>query len=82
MPLATIAGFKKMKMLTEDLPTVVAAIRDQPSELVELDESGENIRRKTPVVKQNMVERSIYAVSLYTIRDGSSSFNTNKQDVG
>ncbi|KAJ8656671.1 hypothetical protein O0I10_007750 [Lichtheimia ornata] len=61
VPLATIAGFKKMKMLTEDLPTVVAAIRDQPSELVELDESGENIRRKTPVVKQNMVERSIYA---------------------
>ncbi|KAI7884597.1 La-domain-containing protein [Lichtheimia hyalospora FSU 10163] len=61
VPLATIASFKKMKMITEDLPTVVAAIRDQPSELVELDESGENIRRKTPVVQQESISRSIYA---------------------
>lgn len=67
-----------MKMLTEDLPTVVAAIRDQPSELVELDESGENIRRKTPVVKQDMVSRSIYAVSVYI--HGGHDTNTNKQD--
>lgn len=54
-----------MRMLTEDLPTVVAALRDQSSELIELDESGENVRRKTPVVKQDMVTRSIYAVRRY-----------------
>lgn len=71
-----------MKMLTEDLPTVVAAIRDQPSELVELDESGENIRRKTPVVKQNMVSRSIYAVSVYIYRMGVMHTSINKQDMG
>ncbi|CDS12856.1 hypothetical protein LRAMOSA05040 [Lichtheimia ramosa] len=73
VPLATVASFKKMRMLTEDLPTVVAALRDQSSELIELDESGENVRRKTPVVKQDMVTRSIYAKGFPLVDEGAEN---------
>lgn len=54
-------------MLTKDLNTVVSALKSQPSELYELNEAGTQIRRKTPLVEQNMTPRTIYAVKYQTI---------------
>ena len=52
-----------MKMITEDINVVVSALRATNSDLVELNEEGDQIRRTKPLVEQNFVSRSIYAVS-------------------
>lgn len=64
IPLETIASFKKMKMITEDFDTIVKALKEVESEIYEVDEEGKNIRRKSEVVQQNHVERSIYVKGL------------------
>lgn len=53
-----------MKMITEDLDTVVKALKEVESEIYELDEESKNIRRKTEVVQQDHVNRSIYIKNL------------------
>ncbi|ORZ17611.1 hypothetical protein BCR42DRAFT_412111 [Absidia repens] len=60
VPIKTLADFKKMKMITEDFDTVVAALKAEPSELLEVNEE-QKIRRKTPIEKQDIFGRSIYA---------------------
>ncbi|GAN04712.1 la-motif domain-containing protein [Mucor ambiguus] len=64
IPLETIASFKKMKMITEDFDTIVKALKEVESEIYQVDEEGKNIRRKSEVVQQNHVERSIYVKGL------------------
>ncbi|KAL9539052.1 hypothetical protein MBANPS3_010499 [Mucor bainieri] len=64
IPLETIASFKKMKMITEDFDTIVKALKEVDSEIYEIDEEGKHIRRKSEVVQQNHVERSVYAKGL------------------
>ncbi|KAI9355164.1 hypothetical protein BD770DRAFT_444693 [Pilaira anomala] len=64
IPIETIAGFKKMKMITEDLDTVVKALKEVESDIYELDAEAKNIRRKSEVVQQNHMERSIYIKGL------------------
>ncbi|KAI9497059.1 hypothetical protein BDB00DRAFT_936593 [Zychaea mexicana] len=61
IPLETIVGFKKMQMITDDKDTVVSALRSANSDLVELNEAGDQIRRTKPLVEQNFVARSVYA---------------------
>ena len=53
----------------EDQELIVEALRESP-ELLEVDEAGENVRRKKPLlmdipdyVKNSAIWRSIYAVS-------------------
>ncbi|CEP09275.1 hypothetical protein [Parasitella parasitica] len=60
IPIETIASFKKMKMITEDLDTIVKALKDNESEIYEIDQDGKKIRRKSEVVQQNHNERSIH----------------------
>ncbi|KAI8141199.1 hypothetical protein BJV82DRAFT_619668 [Fennellomyces sp. T-0311] len=71
IPLSTIASFKKMKMLTEDQEKVVAALRAEKSDLFELNEAGNEIRRTKPLLEQNFVERSIYAKGFPLVDEGA-----------
>ncbi|GAA5807909.1 hypothetical protein MFLAVUS_001289 [Mucor flavus] len=64
IPIETIAGFKKMKMITEDLDTIVKALKEVESDIYELDEESKNIRRKSEVVQQDHASRSIYIKGL------------------
>ncbi|KAG2235872.1 hypothetical protein INT48_008175 [Thamnidium elegans] len=64
IPIETIAGFKKMKMITEDLDTIVKALKEVESDIYELDEESKNIRRKSEVVQQDHTSRSIYIKGL------------------
>jgi hypothetical protein len=67
IPIKTIANFKKMKMISEDLDTVVAALKAEPSDLIEVNDE-QQIRRKTEVKQQDHESRSIYAVSKNPLR--------------
>jgi hypothetical protein len=67
IPIKTIANFKKMKMISEDLDTVVAALKAEPSDLIEVNDE-QQIRRKTEVKQQDHESRSIYAVSEKPLR--------------
>jgi lupus La protein len=59
--LATIASFKRMKQLTEDIKVVEAALRES-KELLEVSEDGAQIRRKTPLPDSvDDLKCSIYA---------------------
>ncbi|KAI8877026.1 La-domain-containing protein [Backusella circina FSU 941] len=60
IPIETIAGFRRMKMFTDDLDTVIKALKEEESDLYEFDAEDKNIRRKTPVTKQDHVSRSIH----------------------
>ncbi|KAI9301186.1 hypothetical protein BJ944DRAFT_10027 [Cunninghamella echinulata] len=60
IPISTIANFKKMKMISEDFDTVVAALKEGDSELIEVNEENQ-VRRKTKVEEQDHASRSIYA---------------------
>lgn len=51
-------------MITEDLDTVIKALKEAESEIYELDADAKNIRRKTEVVQQDHVNRSIYIKGL------------------
>ncbi|KAF7724322.1 hypothetical protein EC973_001168 [Apophysomyces ossiformis] len=59
VPITTIASFKKMRMLTTDLDLIIDAIKS--SEFLEVDESNEKLRRKTPVAQHDITSQSIYA---------------------
>ncbi|KAG0164380.1 hypothetical protein DFQ28_010517 [Apophysomyces sp. BC1034] len=59
VPISTIASFKKMRMISTDLNLIIEAIKS--SDLLEVDEANEKLRRKTPVEEQNITGRSIYA---------------------
>ncbi|KAI8385772.1 hypothetical protein BD560DRAFT_443793 [Blakeslea trispora] len=64
IPIETIASFKKMKMITEDFDAVVKALKEHESEIYEIDADGKNIRRKSEVVQQDHVSRSVYVSGL------------------
>jgi lupus La protein len=50
-----------MKMFTDDLDTVIKALKEEESDLYEFDAEDKNIRRKTPITEQDHVSRSIHA---------------------
>ena len=62
MPIKTVASFKRMREFQpKGLPWVVDALRT--SEELEVDEKGENVRRRTEVQPpKGQFERSVYAV--------------------
>lgn len=63
VPIATIANFKKMKMLSEDAALITEALKESP-ELLEVSEDGLKVRRKTELVRPDSPNpRTIYAVS-------------------
>lgn len=64
IPVETIASFKKMKMISEDLESIVKALKEHESEIYELDAEAKNIRRKSEVVQQDHTIRSIYIKGL------------------
>jgi lupus La protein len=53
-----------MKMITENLDVVVKALKENESEIYELDAESKNIRRKSEVVEQDHTARSIYIKGL------------------
>jgi len=64
VPLSTLASFKRMKPICDalSLPELADALRASP-ELLEVDEAGENVRRRTELVQvKDAHTRSIYAV--------------------
>jgi lupus La protein len=65
VPLSTVASFKRMRPFSAlGIPWLASALRKCSQEL-EIDESGEMIRRKSEVVEpKGAWERSIYAVSV------------------
>lgn len=63
VPINTIASFKKMKLISEDIGLITEAVKESP-ELLEVSEDGLNVRRKTELVRpEALFERTIYAVS-------------------
>jgi len=73
VPLATVTSFKRMKEFqTFSQGWIVDAIR-KLSTLLEVDESGTNVRRTTEVQEpKGQHERSVYAVSAFSIQSLSS----------
>jgi len=66
VPIATIASFKRMRPYTDKFGVagVAEALRASTS-LLEVDEAGENVRRKTEVKEPiGQFERTAYVVSL------------------
>lgn len=62
--IAVIASFNKMKTLSTDLAVVVAALRASPV-LLEVDEEGVKVRRKTPVPENvDNIKNAIYVKGL------------------
>lgn len=58
-PIATIASFKRMKQLTDDISVVVAALKT--SEKLAVSDDGEKVRRKDPLPDTlDFTERSVY----------------------
>lgn len=51
-------------MITENLDVVVKALKENESEIYELDAESKNIRRKSEVVEQDHTARSIYIKGL------------------
>lgn len=64
VPVKTVASFKRMREFTSlGQEWLVQALRDLSQEL-EVDEKGENVRRKKEVTEpKGQFERSVYAVS-------------------
>ena len=67
VPLATVTSFKRMKEFqTFGQDWIIDAIRKH-STLLEVDESGSNVRRTTEVQEpKGQHERSVYAVSVFS----------------
>lgn len=64
VPISTLANFQKMKLLSQDIDLITAALKES-EELLEVSEDGLSIRRKTDLVPPEALrERTIYAVSL------------------
>ncbi|KAL2315143.1 La protein [Schizosaccharomyces pombe] len=61
VPIQTIANFKRMRRF-QPLEAIVNALRKSP-ELLEVDEAGEKVRRRIPLVRvdnKSVMERSVY----------------------
>ncbi|CEG68121.1 hypothetical protein RMATCC62417_04438 [Rhizopus microsporus] len=71
IPLSIIAGFKKVRMITEDEQAVLDALKEEESDIYELDVENKNIRRKGEVVKQDHVSRSIHVKGLPLVDEGA-----------
>ncbi|KDQ11241.1 hypothetical protein BOTBODRAFT_35542 [Botryobasidium botryosum FD-172 SS1] len=67
VPISTVASFKRMRPFhTRGLPWIVDALRKSEG-LLEVDEAGENVRRKTEVLPpKGQLERSVYAKNFDT----------------
>ncbi|KAI8089311.1 uncharacterized protein BX664DRAFT_263924 [Halteromyces radiatus] len=79
----TIADFKKMKMICNDLETIVAALKEGPSDLLEVNDKKQ-VRRKTEVEKQDHTGRSIYAKSFAVenpTEDGAADLLKLQDDI-
>ncbi|KAI8072660.1 hypothetical protein BC940DRAFT_232995 [Gongronella butleri] len=72
IPIADVAGFKKIKMLTEDQDAVVAALKEGPLEHIEINETNDKLRRKTPVQQVDHDARSIYAKNIPELSEESA----------
>lgn len=68
VPLATVTSFKRMKEFQAfGQDWIIDAIR-KLSTLLEVDDSGSNVRRTTEVQEpKGQHERSVYAVSMFPI---------------
>ena len=68
VPISTVASFKRMREFESlGLPWIVDALK--LSEELEVDSTGEKVRRRTEVKEPaGQFERSIYAVSLQVFR--------------
>ena len=68
VPLATVTSFKRMKEFQAfGQDWIIEAIR-KISTLLEVDDSGSNVRRTTEVQEpKGQHERSVYAVSVFPI---------------
>ncbi|KAI7869401.1 hypothetical protein BDF14DRAFT_1741927 [Spinellus fusiger] len=75
VPIKTIASFKKMKSICEDYDQIVEALKEVPSDLLEVDEAGQNIKRKTVPVEADHMSRSVY-VKGFPLVDADASSNT------
>ncbi|KAI8994885.1 hypothetical protein BDB01DRAFT_831827 [Pilobolus umbonatus] len=64
IPLKTIASFKKMQLICDDIKTVTDALKEEETEFIELSEDGENIRRKGEVVEKDHIRPSIHVGGL------------------
>jgi lupus La protein len=53
-----------MKMITEDLDVIIKALKENESEIYELDAESKNIRRKSEVIEQDHTARSVYIKGL------------------
>ncbi|KAI9279023.1 hypothetical protein BC943DRAFT_284327 [Umbelopsis sp. AD052] len=72
VPINTIASFKKMKLISEDIDLITEAVKESP-ELLEVSEDGLNVRRKTELVRpEALFERTIYAKGFPTEIDGDN----------
>jgi len=61
VPIGTLANFQKMKLLSQDIDLITAALKES-EELLEVSEDGLSIRRKTDLVPPEALrERTIYA---------------------
>ena len=65
VPIETVASFKRMREYSKDgIQWVTDALR--ASEILEVDESGTKVRRRTEVKEpEGQFERSVYAVCLF-----------------
>ncbi|KAL0088122.1 hypothetical protein F4703DRAFT_1844372 [Phycomyces blakesleeanus] len=70
VPIEKVASFKKMQTICDDLNTIIAALKEVPSDLLEIDEEAKNIRRKTTPVEVNHEIRSIYVNNLPLVDAG------------
>lgn len=75
VPLATVTSFKRMKEFqTFGQDWIINAMRNL-STLLEVDGSGNNVRRTTQVQEpKGQHERSVYAVSAYEIASSPGPF--------
>lgn len=63
VPIETISNFKRMKQITEDIATIVSALKK--SEMLQVDETEKLVRRVTPLPMEDILDRrSIYVVCL------------------
>ncbi|KAG2174907.1 hypothetical protein INT43_005969 [Umbelopsis isabellina] len=82
VPIATIANFKKMKMLSEDAALITEALKESP-ELLEVSEDGLKVRRKTELVRPDSPNpRTIYAKGFPTdVNDDQKAFFELQEEV-
>lgn len=74
--IATIASFKRMRQLSQNLDEVVAALRESKEALV-VNEAGTQVRRSQPVPQQvDLTPRTMYAKGFDVKIDGDAAIDT------